>query len=272
MIDITSATPTASATATVCENMALYGAAPERGERDTRIVWDEDDATGCAERGHPRHRGRRHRRRHPDGRRARAADVGPGQHAALPGHPPRPRRRPHRARDEGPPDRTGRLGGEGARARDAGRQGAEPRRPPRRLREDARPRRRRLPRRDRRHCGARVNGSHVEQDRRSSPPPPSTPATSGAPARTARPARTCPRAPWSPSPAARPSPMPTRCGAPSTRRTRSTATWSCSTAAAPASRRSRQAGPRPEASTRSSAARTGTHTARPRPSAATTTC
>ena len=44
MIDITSATPTASATATVCEGMALYGAAPERGERDSRVVWDEDDA------------------------------------------------------------------------------------------------------------------------------------------------------------------------------------------------------------------------------------
>ena len=43
MIDITSA----SSTATVCENMALFGTAPERGERDTRIVWDEDDATAA---------------------------------------------------------------------------------------------------------------------------------------------------------------------------------------------------------------------------------
>ena len=43
MIDITSAS--ASSTATVCENMALFGATPERGERDSRIVWDEDDAT-----------------------------------------------------------------------------------------------------------------------------------------------------------------------------------------------------------------------------------
>ena len=42
MIDITSAT--ASSTATVCENMALYGAAPERGELDSRVVWDEHDA------------------------------------------------------------------------------------------------------------------------------------------------------------------------------------------------------------------------------------
>ena len=45
MIDITGATASATSTATVCENMALYGATPERGERDSRVVWDEDDAT-----------------------------------------------------------------------------------------------------------------------------------------------------------------------------------------------------------------------------------
>ena len=33
-----------SVTATVCENAALYGAAPERDELDTRDVWDRDDA------------------------------------------------------------------------------------------------------------------------------------------------------------------------------------------------------------------------------------
>ena len=33
-----------SVTATVCENAALYGAAPERDEFDTREVWDRDDA------------------------------------------------------------------------------------------------------------------------------------------------------------------------------------------------------------------------------------
>ena len=33
-----------SATATVCENAALFGAAPERDEFDTREVWDQDDA------------------------------------------------------------------------------------------------------------------------------------------------------------------------------------------------------------------------------------
>ncbi len=33
-----------SVTATVCENAQLYGAAPERGEFDSRDVWDADDA------------------------------------------------------------------------------------------------------------------------------------------------------------------------------------------------------------------------------------
>ena len=42
MIDTASAT--ASATATVCESIALFGASPERGELDSREVWDEDDA------------------------------------------------------------------------------------------------------------------------------------------------------------------------------------------------------------------------------------
>ena len=43
MIDTASAT--ASSTATVCESMALFGAAPAKGELDSRVVWDEDDAT-----------------------------------------------------------------------------------------------------------------------------------------------------------------------------------------------------------------------------------
>ena len=34
-----------SVTATVCEQAQLFGATPERGEFDTREVWDEDDAT-----------------------------------------------------------------------------------------------------------------------------------------------------------------------------------------------------------------------------------
>ncbi len=36
-----------SATATVCENAALYGATPGRDEFDTRDVWDEDEAIGA---------------------------------------------------------------------------------------------------------------------------------------------------------------------------------------------------------------------------------
>ena len=40
-------TATASQTAAICENIALYGASPERGEIDSREVWDEDDATGA---------------------------------------------------------------------------------------------------------------------------------------------------------------------------------------------------------------------------------
>ena len=44
--DIETAAETAgqSVTATVCDNAALFGAAPERGEFDPRQVWDEDDA------------------------------------------------------------------------------------------------------------------------------------------------------------------------------------------------------------------------------------
>ena len=45
MIDTHQETATASQTAAICENAALYGAAPERGELDSREIWDEDDAT-----------------------------------------------------------------------------------------------------------------------------------------------------------------------------------------------------------------------------------
>ena len=41
----TAETAAQSVTATVCDNAALFGAAPERDEFDTRDVWDEDDAT-----------------------------------------------------------------------------------------------------------------------------------------------------------------------------------------------------------------------------------
>ena len=36
-----------SATAMICENAALYGATPERGEFDPREVWDRDEATAA---------------------------------------------------------------------------------------------------------------------------------------------------------------------------------------------------------------------------------
>ena len=41
---MTYSTASASSTATICENLALYGAAPDRGELDSRVVWDEDDS------------------------------------------------------------------------------------------------------------------------------------------------------------------------------------------------------------------------------------
>ncbi|MDE0175590.1 MAG: DUF2493 domain-containing protein [Defluviicoccus sp.] len=45
-IDIvdTAETEAQSTTASICDNAALYGAAPEKGEFDTREVWDADDA------------------------------------------------------------------------------------------------------------------------------------------------------------------------------------------------------------------------------------
>ncbi len=45
MFDINSIdTQNQSVTATVCENAAVYGATPERGEFDPRDIWDRDDA------------------------------------------------------------------------------------------------------------------------------------------------------------------------------------------------------------------------------------
>ena len=40
-------TETHSATAMICENAALFGATPERGEFDPREVWDRDEATAA---------------------------------------------------------------------------------------------------------------------------------------------------------------------------------------------------------------------------------
>ena len=47
MLDTHINTPTASPTAAVCESLALYGGRPERGELDSREVWDEDDTLGA---------------------------------------------------------------------------------------------------------------------------------------------------------------------------------------------------------------------------------
>ena len=44
MLDTHIDTQTASPTAAVCESLALYGGSPERGEFDSRDVWDNDDA------------------------------------------------------------------------------------------------------------------------------------------------------------------------------------------------------------------------------------
>ena len=41
----TAGTEAQSVTAAVCDNAALYGAVPERGEFDSREIWDSDDAT-----------------------------------------------------------------------------------------------------------------------------------------------------------------------------------------------------------------------------------
>ena len=48
MYDIDSIdTEAQSATATICEQAQLFGATPERGEFDSRDVWDQDDATSA---------------------------------------------------------------------------------------------------------------------------------------------------------------------------------------------------------------------------------
>ena len=44
MLDTHIDTQTASPTTAVCESLALYGGSPERGEFDSRDVWDHDDA------------------------------------------------------------------------------------------------------------------------------------------------------------------------------------------------------------------------------------
>ena len=79
-----------SVTATVCENAALFGAAPERDEFDSRDVWDRGRRHRRGERGLP-HPGRGRRAgRVPARRRAREPAVGLRQLPRRPGPPPRP--------------------------------------------------------------------------------------------------------------------------------------------------------------------------------------
>ena len=141
MLDISSDTATASATATVCENLATFGAAPERGELDSREVWDEDDTMEALSEAI---------RVIVDGITVDGTQMADEREALMwgfvnmlhsPGPEARPRRRSHRARDERPRARAGRHRGEGLGAAAAHRPRPQLRRSPRRLREDARPRR-----------------------------------------------------------------------------------------------------------------------------------
>ena len=97
-----------SVTATVCDNAALFGAAPERGEFDTREVWDADDATDAVSEAFPHHRAGRRTGRVPARRRAREPAVGLRQLPRRPDQPPRPRRRQADAGTARPPARPGR--------------------------------------------------------------------------------------------------------------------------------------------------------------------
>ena len=85
---------THSVTATICENAALFGATPERGEFDPREVWDRDDATAAVTEAFRILAEGRRRRRLPARRRAREPPLGLRQHAPRPGQETRPRRRP----------------------------------------------------------------------------------------------------------------------------------------------------------------------------------
>ena len=140
-----------TATVTVCENMALFGASPERDEFDSRDVWDEDDATealseairvivgGVTVEG----------TQLADEREALLWGFVNMLHSA--GRPSRPHRGQDRAGDAGPGARAGRHRGQGLGPPASHRPGAQPRRSQRRLRDHARSRRRRLPGLDRRH-------------------------------------------------------------------------------------------------------------------------
>ena len=42
-----------SPTASVCDNLQLFGGAPEMGETDTRVIWDKDEALAGIEQALP---------------------------------------------------------------------------------------------------------------------------------------------------------------------------------------------------------------------------
>ena len=145
MLDTHIDTQTASPTAAVCESLALYGGSPERGEFDSRDVWDHDDAldalseairvivdgvtvegTQMADEREPLLWGFVNTLHSQVARLDRAVDRIVPEMRDL-----------ERAQDGTEVKAVG--------ARDPDRPGAQPRRPPRRVREDARHRRRRLP-------------------------------------------------------------------------------------------------------------------------------
>ena len=213
-----------SVTATICEQAHVYGATPERGEFDPRAVWDEDDAMEAVS----------------EAFRIVAEGIGPDgtqladeRESLLWGFVntlDAQVRRLDRSVDRLVP---------GMREMQQGQDGSEVKARELELLTD---RARNLG--DRRDAFEKMRdtvadavpsetgevwrprrGSHVSQDRTTSPPPPSTPATSSEPARTARRKLTCPREPSSPSPAARTSATPPSSPRTSTRPGPSTPTW-----------------------------------------------
>ncbi len=230
-----------SSTATVCEYAALYGATPERGEFDSRDIWDRDDALaaldeairiialGIA----------------PDG--TQLADERESMLWGFVNMLDAQTRRLDRSADKLVPDmkdlqreqdgseiKSFELEQITARAqnlgdkRDAFEELRDAAAQPTALRPAA--------------PGVRA-ADRTPAGPASSPHRPSTPATSSVPARTVRSRRTCPRERWSRSQAAGTSATLAPSSPGSIRSAPSTPTWCSCTAAAPASRRSPRAGP-----------------------------
>ena len=153
--------PTQSPTAAICENAALFGAAPGRDDPDPREVWDADGALASVD-PPARRRRRGHRpRRIPARRRTGIPPLGPGQHPAHAERAAGPGGRPARSGTEGPAGRAGRDRDQRLGARAHHRARPQPRRPARRVRAVARRRRGTLPRRHRQHLAAQERLAHV---------------------------------------------------------------------------------------------------------------